>query len=436
MRICVVGAGYVGLVTATGFAETGNHVTCAELSVEKVTALRQGQVPIFEPGLEPMLERNVSGGRLTFTTDVEAAIREAEVVFVAVGTPPRPDGAADLSAVDAVAETVSRVVQQPCVLVLKSTVPVGTNARVRRILGEALQRVHVVSNPEFLKEGDAVNDFMRPDRIVVGCDADDDFARDLMRRLYHPLSLSQNRIVWMAPASAELTKYVANTMLAMRISFMNEVSNLCDLVGADVNDVRLGVGSDTRIGPKFLYAGPGYGGSCFPKDVSALLHVGRECNLPMELTAATHAVNQRQKGVLLRKLKQFFDGDLRGKRVAVWGIAFKPRTDDIREAPAVSLIEGLLSEGATVAAHDPEAGKTARAHFGDRITLVEDQYEALVDADALVLVTEWRQYQNPDFNRMRDVLRVPRLLDGRNIWATYGLRGQGFHYVGIGVQSR
>lgn len=435
MKICVVGAGYVGLVTGAGFAETGNHVVCAEVNGDKVAALARGELPIFEPGLQPLVERNVAGKRLAFTTDVVSAMRDVDAIFVAVGTPPRSDGAADLSAVDVVAEMAAQYVQRECVLVLKSTVPVGTNARVKRILGDAVSRIHVVSNPEFLKEGDAVNDFMRPDRIVVGCDAEDTFAKDVMRRLYHPLSLSQDRTVWMAPESAELTKYVANTMLAMRISFMNEVSNLCDRVGADINDVRLGVGSDSRIGPKFLYAGPGYGGSCFPKDVAALMHMGRESNLPMELTAATDAVNQRQKGILLRKLKHFFDGDLRGKRIALWGIAFKPGTDDIREAPALNLIDGLLSEGAQVAAHDPQASAPARALYGDRIQVFDEQYEATEGADALVLVTEWRQYQNPDFDRIKATLRTPTVLDGRNIWSTYNLNAQGLRYSGIGVSA-
>jgi UDPglucose 6-dehydrogenase len=342
-------------------------------------------------------------------------------------------------AVDSVAETVAKVAKREVVLVMKSTVPVGTNERVRRIIKSARRDtekpIHVVSNPEFLKEGDAVTDFMHPDRIVVGCDEDDDFARDLMRRLYHPLSLNQDRLVFMAPASAELTKYVANTMLAMRISFMNEIAMLCEKVGADVNDVRLGVGSDTRIGPKFLYAGPGYGGSCFPKDVSALVHVAREHSVPLELAASTDQVNQRQKGVLLRKLKQQFDGDLRNKKIAIWGIAFKPRTDDIREAASLVLIDGLLAEGAKIAAHDPEAHEAARARFGDAIEVVDQQYDAVKDADALVLVTEWREYQNPDFERIKGIMRVPFLLDGRNIWATYGLRKQGFVYAGIGVQG-
>jgi UDPglucose 6-dehydrogenase len=439
MKVCVIGAGYVGLVTGTGFAETGNNVVCADLDENKIASLKRGETPIFEPGLEPMLKRNIEGGRLLFTTSVEEAIGNAEAVFIAVGTPPRADGAANLSAVDAVAETVAKVAKREIVLVLKSTVPVGTNERVRRIVRSARKEddkpVHVVSNPEFLKEGDAVADFLHPDRIVIGLEENDDFAHDLMRRLYHPLSLNRDCLVFMAPASAELTKYVSNTMLAMRISFMNEIAMLCEKVGADVNDVRIGVGSDSRIGPKFLYAGPGYGGSCFPKDVSALVHVAREHSVPLELATATDNVNQRQKGVLLRKLKQQFDGDLRNKRVAIWGIAFKPRTDDIREAASLTLIDGLLAEGASVAAHDPEAREAARERFGDKITVVDQQYDAVKDADALVLVTEWREYQNPDFERIKTLLKHPFLLDGRNIWSSYGLRKQGFTYVGIGVQG-
>jgi UDPglucose 6-dehydrogenase len=439
MKVCVIGAGYVGLVTGTGFAETGNNVACADLDPEKVATLNRGETPIFEPGLEEMIKRNIEGGRLTFTTNVEEAILPADVIFVAVGTPPRADGAANLSAVDSVAESVAKIAKRECLLVLKSTVPVGTNERIRRIIKsvrkDSEKPIHVVSNPEFLKEGDAVADFMRPDRIVVGCDEEDDFARELMRRLYHPLSLNQDRLVFMSPPSAELTKYVANTMLAMRISFMNEIAMLCEKVGADVNDVRLGVGSDSRIGPKFLYAGPGYGGSCFPKDVSALVHVAREHSMPLELAVATDQVNQRQKGVLLRKLKQHFDGDLRGKKIAVWGIAFKPRTDDIREAASLTLVDGLLAEGAKIFAHDPEAREAARARFGDSVSIVDQQYDAIKDADALVLVTEWREYQNPDFERMKQDMKNPFLLDGRNIWSSYGLRKQGFTYVGIGVQG-
>ncbi|MCH7565178.1 MAG: UDP-glucose/GDP-mannose dehydrogenase family protein [Gemmatimonadetes bacterium] len=434
MKICVVGSGYVGLVTGAGFAEMGNDVICADVDEDKIAALERGETPISEPGLDSMIARNVDGGRLRFTSDVESAVADAEVIFVAVGTPQRSDGGANLSAVDAVAETVAKASKRECVLVLKSTVPVGANERVSRIVRNATDHpIHVVSNPEFLKEGDAVGDFLRPDRIVIGCPPDDGFARDLMSRLYHPVSLKTDKTVWMSPQSAEITKYVANTMLAMRISFMNEIAALCEKVDADVNDVRKGVGSDRRIGPEFLYAGPGYGGSCFPKDVLALVHVGREFGMPLELAQATENVNQRQKGVMLRKLKQHFQGDLRGKKIAIWGIAFKPRTDDIRESPALTLIDGLFAEGASVAAHDPEAGDEARRRFGDTIQVVDRPYDAVKDADALVLVTEWRQYQNPDFGRIKEAMRTPFLLDARNIWSMYGLRKQGFAYTGIGV---
>jgi len=436
MKLCMVGTGYVGLVSGACFAETGNDVICADVDADKVELLQGGKVPIFEPGLEAMVERNVQAGRLTFSANPADAIKRSEVVFVAVGTPPRSDGGADLSAVDRVAETVAANVAQESVLVLKSTVPVGTNARVRRITADAAHSVHVVSNPEFLKEGDAINDFMRPDRIVVGCDAEDEFAHDIMARLYHPVCLSGDRMIFMDPASAELTKYVANTMLAMRISFMNEVASLCEKVGADVHLIRRGVGSDNRIGPKFLYAGPGYGGSCFPKDVAALAHTAREHGVELTLVAATDRVNQRQKSVLANKLKHVhFDGDLRGKRICVWGIAFKPRTDDIRESPALQLIDALLSEGAEVFAHDPEAVEHARAAYQDRISLFDDAYDAANGVDALVLVTEWRQYQNPDFARLKTIMRRPLLLDGRNIWSNYKLRAQGFTYDGIGVRG-
>lgn len=436
MEICVIGTGYVGLVTGAGFAETGNQVVCADIDREKIARLERGETVIYEQGLEAMIVRNREEKRLSFSGDVPASVKNAEAVFVAVGTPPREDGAADLSAVDQVAETVAESSGRRTALVLKSTVPVGTNARVRRIVRSATRNdISVVSNPEFLKEGDAVNDFMRPDRIVVGCDADDEYARDLMRRLYHPLTLSGERIVWMDPASAELTKYVANTMLAMRISFMNEVATLCEQVGADINSVRRGVGADSRIGKSFLYAGAGYGGSCFPKDVQALVHTAHEHGVDMELAAATDRVNRRQKGALLRKLKRHLDNDLRGKKVAVWGISFKPRTDDIREAASTTLIDGLLAEGVRVAAHDPEAGEKAREKYGERIEVVDNAYDAVQDADALVLVTEWRAYQNPDFERIKGMLKQPLLLDGRNIWAAYGLQKFGFVYDGIGTRN-
>lgn len=435
MKICMVGSGYVGLVSGAGFAETGNDVVCADIDPDKIQKLQEGIVPIFEPGLGELIERNVAQGRLRFTNDVAGAVRDAQAIFVAVGTPQRADGAADLSAVDAVAQTVAQHAARECVLVCKSTVPVGTNARVRRLVAEAKVPVHVVSNPEFLKEGAAVGDFLRPDRIVVGVDEHDKFARDVMTRLYHPLCLDKDRMVWMDPASAELTKYVANTMLAMRISFMNEVAALCEKVGADVHKVRHGVGSDERIGPKFLYAGPGYGGSCFPKDVKALVHTARDHGLELDLAVATDKVNQRQKGLLFRKLKQHFDGDLRGKRVCVWGLAFKPRTDDLRESAALTLIDSLLADGAVVHAHDPEAEANARKQYGDRVTFFDDAYDAAKDAEALALVTEWRQYQNPDFEKLKQLMARPVLVDGRNIWSEYGVRAMGFAYDGIGVKG-
>jgi UDPglucose 6-dehydrogenase len=434
MKICMVGSGYVGLVSGACFAETGNDVVCADINEEKIASLTAGKVPIYEPGLEAMIEKNVEANRLRFTSDVAGAMAEAQVIFVAVGTPPRADGGADLRAVDKVAEMVAEHAASEVVLVLKSTVPVGTNARVRRIISDATHPIHVVSNPEFLKEGDAISDFMTPDRIVVGADDDDAFARDVMKRLYHPVTLHQDRIIWMGPASAELTKYVANTMLAMRISFMNEVASLCEKVGADAHDVRRGVGTDKRIGAKFLYAGPGYGGSCFPKDIKALVYVAQEQGLELELASATDRVNARQKGVLARKLKRnHFVDDLRGKRICIWGLAFKPRTDDVREGPALQLIEVLLAEGAEVRAHDPEAMENVREIYQDRVALFDDAYEAARDADALVLVTEWRQYQNPDFARLKQLMNRPLLLDGRNIWSSYGLREQGFTYDGIAV---
>ena len=435
MKICMVGTGYVGLVSGAGFAEIGNDVVCADVATAKIALLRKGEIPIFEPGLEDLVQRNVAAGRLTFSEDVPASIAGAQIIFVAVGTPPRSDGGADLTAVDKVAESVAANVTREVVLVLKSTVPVGTNARVRRIVQGAKHKVHVVSNPEFLKEGDAVVDFLRPDRVVVGCDADDTFAHDIMERLYHPVSLDKDRLIFMSPPSAELTKYVANTMLAMRISFVNEMASLCEKVGADIHEVRYGVGSDQRIGPKFLYAGPGYGGSCFPKDVQALVHTAREHGVELDLAGATHRVNERQKGTLARKLRTHFDGDLRGKRIAVWGIAFKPRTDDIRESSALTLIDVLLAEGAEVVAHDPAAMDQAREMYGTRVTFADDAYEAARGADALCLVTEWREYQSPDFERLKSVMRRPLLLDGRNIWSTYGLRRQGFLYEAIGARS-
>lgn len=432
----MVGSGYVGLVSGAGFAETGNEVICVDIDEAKVKRLQAGQIPIFEPGLEAMIERNVEAGRLSFSSDVAGAVAQSTVVFIGVGTPPREDGSVDVSAVDAVGRTVAENAAREMVLVAKSTVPVGTNARLTEIVQNAAHRVHVVSNPEFLKEGDAVTDFLRPDRIVIGVREGDDFARDVMARLYHPVSLDRDRIVWMDPASAELTKYVANTMLAMRISFMNEIATLCEQVGADVHSVRLGVGSDIRIGPKFLYAGPGYGGSCFPKDVIGLVQTARDHDVELELAAATDRINRRQKGVLARKLARHFEQGLEGRRIAVWGLAFKPRTDDIRESAALTLIDALLERGATVVAHDPEAMDNVKAIYGDKIQLVEDAYEATRGAEALVLVTEWRQYQHPDFEKLRTLLARPLLVDGRNIWNKYAPQRNGFTYEGIGTRIR
>lgn len=436
MNVCMVGTGYVGLVTGAGLAELGNRVVCADVDHARVETLGRGELPIYEPGLDELVERNTREGRLAFTSDVGASIACADVVFVTVGTPSRNDGGADLSAVFEVAEEVARRAEREVVLVLKSTVPVGTNARVRRLVASAAHEVHVVSNPEFLKEGDAVADFSRPDRVVIGCEPDDALAKRVMSRLYRPLHLDRDRILWMDPASAELTKYVANSMLALRISFMNEIAALCEKVGADAHMVRFGVGSDARIGPKFLYAGPGYGGSCFPKDVQALIHTAREHGLELDLACATHRVNERQKGILTRKLKAHFDGFLRGRRIGVWGLAFKPRTDDIRESPALTLLDTLLSEGAVITAHDPHALAAAKHRYEQRVSFVDDEYAAAEGADALVLVTEWTQYRSPDFDRLRAVMKSPPVLvDGRNVWSQYGLSEQGFIYEGIGVKG-
>jgi len=435
MKICVVGSGYVGLVTGGCFSEIGNHVVCADLAKDKIDNLNQGILPIYEPGLEEMVKRNAEKKRLTFSANPKEAVKGVDVIFVAVGTPSRSDGGAHLGYVDDVAQMVAENITKECVLVLKSTVPVKTNSRIRNIVKDAKFKVHVVSNPEFLKEGEAVADFMRPDRIVVGIVDGDQYAQDVMQRLYHPVSLNHEKIVLMNPESAELTKYVANTMLAMRISFMNEVSTLCEKVGADVHSVRHGVGSDARIGTRFLYAGPGYGGSCFPKDVTALVHTGRDNDVELDLAVATDRVNQRQKGVLVRKLRKKLGGDLRGKKIAVWGIAFKPKTDDIRESPALTLIDAVLADGGIIAAHDPIAADNARNLYNGKsnISIVDDEYDAAKDADALVLVTEWRPYQSPDFEKLKEVMKQPYIVDGRNIWSTYHLKQLGFDYEGIGV---
>ena len=435
MRLCVIGTGYVGLVTGTCFAATGQRVICVDKDASKIDRLKRYEIPIYEPGLEELVKENAEAGRLTFSTDLVSAVRDVDLAFIAVGTPPTLDGEADLSAVFGVAQELVEQANHDLVVVLKSTVPVGTNAQVQRLVADAEHDVQVVSNPEFLKEGGAIDDFMYPDRIVVGIRTEHERARRLINRVYHPLNLSSTKIVWMNPESAELTKYAANTMLAMRISFMNELAVLCEEVGADVQSIRHGVGSDPRIGPQFLHAGPGYGGSCFPKDVKALVATARRHGIELELADATNRVNVRHRSFVVRKLKRRFDSDLAGKRIAIWGLAFKPGTDDIRESPSITTIEFLLNEGCKVVAHDPEGMENTREMFGDKIELVDDAYDALKGADALVLLTEWREYQYPEFDRIKELMRVPVILDGRNIWVTYGLAEQGFEYGGVGVQT-
>ena len=433
MKLCVIGTGYVGLVTGTCFAATGQRVVCVDKDASKIDRLQRAEIPIYEPGLEEMVKENAAAGRLTFTTDLASAVADVDLAFIAVGTPPTHDGEADLSAVFAVAEELARHATHDLVIVMKSTVPVGTNTLVQRLVADAKHDIQVASNPEFLKEGGAISDFMYPDRIVIGVRPGHDRARQLMDRVYHPLNLSSTKIVWMNPESAEITKYAANTMLAMRISFMNELAVLCEEVGADVQSVRRGVGSDPRIGPQFLHAGPGYGGSCFPKDVKALVAAARRHGIELELADATNRVNVRHRSFVARKLKKHFKGDLAGKRIAIWGLAFKPATDDVREAPAITTIEFLQNERCDIVAHDPEAMSNIREIYGDGIELVDDAYDAVKDADALLLLTEWREYQYPEFDRIKELMRTPVILDGRNIWVTYKLGEQGFAYDGVGI---
>jgi len=435
VKLCVIGTGYVGLVTGTCFAATGQRVVCVDKDASKIERLQRYEIPIYEPGLEEMVEENAKAGRLTFTTDLAAAVRDVDLAFIAVGTPPMHDGEADLSAVFSVAQELAKHATRDLVIVTKSTVPVGTNAHVQKLVAKAEHDIQVVSNPEFLKEGGAIKDFMYPDRIVIGVRPGHDRARRLMDKVFHPLNLSSTKIVWMNPESAEVTKYAANTMLAMRISFMNELAVLCEEVGADVQSVRQGVGSDPRIGAQFLHAGPGYGGSCFPKDVKALVAAARRHGIELELADATNRVNVRHRGFVVRKLKKHFNNDLMGKRIAIWGLAFKPGTDDIREAPAITSIEFLLNEGCEIVAHDPEAMENIRETFGDSVMLVDDAYDAVKDADALMLLTEWREYQSPEFDRIRELMRTPVIVDGRNIWVTYKLAEQGFAYAGVGVRA-
>ncbi len=431
MRITVVGTGYVGLVVGACLAETGNDVMCADVDEKKIAGLQKNVLPIYEPGLEGLVERNQAQERLSFTTDVPAAIRGAEVVFIAVGTPPDEDGSADLRHVLAVADQIGEHMSRELVVVTKSTVPVGTAQKVADAVGKKARfPFHLCSNPEFLKEGAAVEDFMRPDRVVLGVATD--HARSVMAELYAPFVRTGKPILFMDIPSAEMTKYAANGMLATRISFMNEVANLCERVGADVDNVRKGIGSDSRIGASFLFPGPGYGGSCFPKDVKALLRTAREVGSSLCVLQAVEDANDRQKRRLFEKLASSLDGGLRGARVAVWGLAFKPQTDDMRESPALALIEDLLAAEATVVAHDPVAMPEAKRRLGDRIQYAATNYDALPGADALVVVTDWNEYRHPNFQRIKETLKRPIVIDGRNLYDPAKMRSVGLTYLSIG----
>ena len=434
MNISVIGTGYVGLVVGACLAETGNNVSCADIDRKKIERLRKNDIPIYEPGLEPLVVRNQKEKRLSFTTELPEAIGSADVIFIAVGTPPGEDGAADLKYVLQVAEIIGRHMTKEIVVVTKSTVPVGSAAKVAQAVArEAKFPFHVCSNPEFLKEGDAVEDFMRPDRVVLGVESA--HARKVMTDLYAPFVRTGKPVLLMDISSAEMTKYAANGMLATRISFMNEIANLCDKLGANVDSVRRGIGSDARIGQSFLFPGPGYGGSCFPKDVKALVRMGAESGVPLDVLAAVESANERQKTVLLAKIRVALGEKLAGRRVAVWGLAFKAGTDDMREAPALALIEALLAEGASVCAHDPAAIDHARSLLGNRIDYAETNYEALAGADVLVVVTDWNEYRHPDFERVKRTLKQPVIVDGRNLYDVEKMRELGVRYHSIGRPS-
>ncbi len=432
MDIAVVGTGYVGLVVGACLAETGNHVVGADIDENKIQGLREGKIPIYEPGLELLLSRNVAEKRLRFTTDIGAAVLESEVMFIAVGTPPDEDGSADLQHVLDVARVIGQSMTEGTVVITKSTVPVGTARRVRAEIETHTDRAfHVCSNPEFLKEGAAVDDFMRPDRVV--CGIEDDRVRPVLEELYEPFVRTGNPLIFMDIASAELTKYAANAMLATRISFMNQIAELCEATGADVTVVRQGMGSDPRIGQSFLFAGAGYGGSCFPKDVRALIKTADDLAVDLSILKNVHETNEQQKGLLAAKVRARFGTDLSGRQFTIWGLSFKPETDDVREAPALALIEELLEAGASVVAHDPQAMETARSfQLGDRIAFGEDAYSACEGSDALIVVTEWLQYRRPDWDIVRDALRAPIVFDGRNLFKPSRMRALGFTYYSIG----
>ncbi|MEI7491751.1 MAG: UDP-glucose/GDP-mannose dehydrogenase family protein [Bacteroidota bacterium] len=439
MKVAIVGSGYVGLVTGTCFAEVGIEVTCVDIDKKKIDNLNQGIIPIYEPGLEEMVHRNVKKGRLSFTTSLKDALVDCEVVFSAVGTPPDEDGSADLQYVISVARDCGKYMDNYLLIVTKSTVPVGTAEKVRKALREELDKrgvkieFDVASNPEFLKEGAAVDDFLKPDRIVVGCDSAR--AEELMKALYKPFTLNGHPVIFMDIVSAEMTKYAANSMLATKISFMNDIANLCEIVGADINMVRKGIGSDSRIGNKFIYPGAGYGGSCFPKDVKALIHTADDNKYSLRVLKAVEAVNEDQKSVMFNKINTYFKGDLKGKTIGLWGLSFKPQTDDMREAPSLVIIKKLMDAGAKVKAYDPVAMPETKRILGDKIEYAADQYDALIDADCLLMITEWPEFKFPNFNVMRKLLKTAVIFDGRNIYDVNEIRKKDFDYFCIGVNT-
>lgn len=440
MKITVIGTGYVGLVTGTCFAETGASVICVDKDSEKIRILQNGSIPIYEPGLQIMIDRNIEKGRLSFSMSIPESVKQSEIVFIAVGTPPGEDGSADLSHVLGVAREIGKAIEKYTVIVNKSTVPVGTAEKVRQAIASELSargvqtEFDVASNPEFLKEGSAVQDFLRPDRVVIGVDSET--AGEKIRALYKPFMLINERVIFMDIASAELTKYAANAMLASRISFMNEMAALCELLGADINQIRKGIGTDLRIGNKFLYAGAGYGGSCFPKDVKALIKTATDVGYEPNIIRATEKTNNIQKHILTEKVRKHFNGNLQGKKVALWGLAFKPNTDDIREAPALVLVSDILPEGAIISAYDPAAMDETMKHIGNSISYSSDLYEAVKDADILVLATEWPEFRLPDFEKTAALMREKVIVDGRNIYEPEELARYGFKYYGIGRKQK
>ena len=438
MNISVVGTGYVGLVTGTCFSETGINVICVDIDSKKIENLQKGIIPIYEPGLESMITRNIQKGRLHFTTDLESSLKDCDAIFIAVGTPPGEDGSADLKHVLTVAQHIGKYMSDYLVVVTKSTVPVGTSQKVKEAVQKEQKKRGVVipfdvaSNPEFLKEGAAIDDFLKPDRIIVGTDSEE--AQKVIQKLYKPFLLNGHPLIFMDIPSAELTKYAANAMLATRISFMNELANFCEIVGADINSVRKGIGSDPRIGNRFIYPGIGFGGSCFPKDLKALINTSEKSGFSMEIIKATEKVNNAQKTVISKKLSQHFGGDLKKKIIALWGLSFKPNTDDMREAPSLALIEDLIGTGAIIKAYDPVAMKEAKQILGNRIEYSQDMYEAAIDADALILVTEWSEFRVPNYKVLSRLMKQKIIFDGRNIYDPAEMKENGFTYYAIGRQ--